>query len=130
MLTAPDGTAVPLSTLASVEITGSMGNITRINNQRVVTVKANVDETKIPGAVARQQAEGLLAQMPLPPGCKVSFTGENQDQQESEAFLSKAFAVALLLIFLILVVQFNSASQPFLIMTSVILGAGGGRSSA
>jgi multidrug efflux pump subunit AcrB len=125
MLTVPDGTAVPLSTLATVEITGSMGNITRINNARTVTVKANVDENKIPAAVVRQQAEKLLAQMPLPPGYKVSFTGENQDQQESEAFLGKAFAVALLLIFLVIVTQFNSVSQPFLIMSSVVLSMGG-----
>ncbi|MGX9727966.1 MAG: efflux RND transporter permease subunit [Candidatus Electronema sp. VV] len=67
----------------------------------------------------------MLAQNPLPPGYKITFTGENQEQQDAEAFLGKAFAVALLLIFLILVVQFNSVSQPFLIMTSVILSLGG-----
>ncbi|WP_417915655.1 efflux RND transporter permease subunit [Candidatus Electronema sp. JM] len=125
MITVPDGTSVPLSTLATVDITGSMGSITRINNQRVVTVKANVDETKVPGAVVRQRAEVLLAKMPLPPGYKVTFTGENQDQQESEDFLGKAFVIALLLIFLVIVAQFNSISQPFLIMTSVILATGG-----
>lgn len=125
MITVPGGMAVPLSTLATVDITGSMGNISRINNERVVTVKANVDETKVPGAVVRQQAEKLLAKMPLPPGYKVTFTGENQEQQESENFLRKAFAVALLLIFLVIVAQFNSVSQPFLIMSSVILATGG-----
>jgi multidrug efflux pump len=125
MITVADGSSVPLSTLASVDITGSMGNITRINNQRVVTIKANVDENKVPGAVVRAQAEKLLAKMPLPPGYKVTFTGENQDQQESQDFLSKAFVIALLLIFLVIVAQFNSVSQPFLIMTSVILATGG-----
>ncbi len=125
LIPAPDGTTVPLSTLADIDITGSMGSISRINGERVVTVKANVDETKVTGAVLRQQAEKLLAQMPLPPGYRVTFTGENQEQQESQDFLSKAFAVALLLIFLILVTQFNSVSQPFLIMTSVALSMGG-----
>jgi CzcA family heavy metal efflux pump len=125
LLPAPGGTTVPLSTLADIDITGSMGSISRINGERVVTVKASVDETKVTGAVLRQQAEKLLAQMPLPPGCRITFTGENQDQQESEGFLSKAFAVALLLIFLILVTQFNSISQPFLIMTSVVLSMSG-----
>ncbi len=125
LIPAPDGTTVPLSTLADIDITGSMGSISRINGERVVTVKANVDETKVTGAVLRQQAEKLLAQMPLPPGYRVTFTGENQEQQESQDFLSKAFAVALLLIFLILVTQFNSVSQPFLIMTSVVLSMGG-----
>ncbi|MEN8188776.1 MAG: efflux RND transporter permease subunit, partial [Thermodesulfobacteriota bacterium] len=125
MIPAPSGELVPLSTLATVEFGGSIADITRINNQRVVTVKANVDETKIPGPVARAQAEKFLADFPLPPGYSAKFTGEFEFQQESEDFLSKAFLVALLLIFLILVSQFNSVSQPFIIMTSVILSLGG-----
>ncbi|MCI5166346.1 MAG: efflux RND transporter permease subunit [Candidatus Electrothrix sp. GM3_4] len=125
MIPTPTGVIVPLSTLATVDYTGSLGNINRINNQRTVTVKANVDETKIPGPVVREQAEELLAQMPLPPGYTARFTGENQDQEESQKFLSQAFVVALFLIFLILVTQFNSVSQPFIIMSSVMLSMGG-----
>ncbi len=125
IIPAPSGQLVPLSTLATVQFAGSMGDITRINNERVVTVKANVDETRTTGPVARVQAEEMLASVPLPPGYRVKFTGEFEFQQESEAFLSKAFAIALLLIFLVLVAQFNSISQPFLIMTSVILSLGG-----
>jgi multidrug efflux pump subunit AcrB len=61
----------------------------------------------------------------LPPGYSVKFTGEFEFQQESQEFLLKAFLVALLLIFLILVSMFNSVIQPFIIMTSVILSLGG-----
>ncbi|WP_136806593.1 efflux RND transporter permease subunit [Desulfosediminicola flagellatus] len=125
MLPTPSGELVPLSTIARVTFAGSIGDITRINNERVVTVKANVDETKIPGPVVREEAEKLLADLALPPGYSIKFTGENEFQKESEEFLSKAFAVALLLIFLILVSMFNSVSQPFIIMTSVILSLGG-----
>ena len=125
MLPTPSGEMVPLSTIAKVHYTGSLGDITRINNERVVTVKANVNETKIPGSVARQQAAEILKDFPLPPGYKMTFTGEHEFQQESEQFLSKAFAVALLLIFLVLVSMFNSVTQPFIIMTSVILSLGG-----
>ena len=88
-------------------------------------VKDKVDEAKIPGPVARAEAEMLLEQFPLPPGYTIRFTGENEFQKESEDFLSKAFVVACFLIFLILVSQFNSVSQPFIIMTSVILSLGG-----
>jgi multidrug efflux pump subunit AcrB len=91
----------------------------------VVTVKANVDETKIPGPVARAQAEELLKKFPLPPGYDIKFTGEMEMQQESEDFLGKAFVVALFLIFFVLVSQFNSISMPIIIMTSVILSMGG-----
>lgn len=125
MIPAPNGMTVPLSTLASIKLSGSLGDIVRINHERVVTVKANVDETKIPAPVARAAAEEALAGLILPPGYKVSFTGEFEDQQESEAFLGKAFIIALLCIFLILVSQFNSVGQPFIIMTSVILSLGG-----
>ncbi len=125
MLPTPSGELVPLSTIAEISFAGSIGDINRINNERVVTVKANVDEAKIPGPVARSEAEQMLKQFPLPPGYKVRFTGEFEFQQESQDFLTKAFLVALLLIFLILVSMFNSVSQPFIIMTSVILSLGG-----
>jgi multidrug efflux pump len=125
MLPTPSGQLVPLSTVARVSFAGSIGDINRINNERVVTVKANVDETKIPGPVARAKAAEILQEFDLPSGYKITFTGEFEFQQESEDFLTKAFMVALLLIFLILVSMFNSISQPFIIMTSVILSLGG-----
>ncbi len=125
MIPTPTGGLIPLSTLAKIDYEGSIGDIVRINHARTVTVKASVDEEKVPGPVARAEAEKLLAEFPLPPGYKVAFTGEFEFQQESEAFLSKAFLIALFLIFLILVSQFNSVSQPFIIMTAVILSMGG-----
>ena len=76
MIPTPNGEMVPLSTLAAVDYSGSIGDIVRINNKRVVTVKANVDETKIPGPVARAKAEALLKQYHLPPGYTIGFTGE------------------------------------------------------
>ena len=125
MLPTPSGKIVPLTTLAHIEFAGGLGDIVRINHERVVTVKANVDENKIPGPVARAQAEELLENFPMPPGYRVTFTGEFEFQQESEDFLTKAFAIALFLIFLVLVTQFNSVAQPFIIMTAVILSLGG-----
>ena len=125
MLPTPSGQMVPLSTIAKISFAGGLGDINRINNERVVTVKANVDETKVPGPVARAKAEEFLKKMHLPAGYKITFTGEFEFQQESQDFLSKAFMVALLLIFLILVSMFNSVGQPFIIMTSVILSLGG-----
>lgn len=125
MIPTPSGMLVPLTTLASISYSGSIGDIVRINHERVVTVKANVDETKIPGAVARLQAEDMLKDFPLPAGYRLKFTGEEEHQKESEEFLSKAFMIAIFLIFLILVTLFNSVSQPLIILTSVILSLGG-----
>jgi len=125
MIPVPSGEMVPLSTLANIEYTGAIGDIVRIDNQRVVTVKANVDETKMPGPVARAQAEEMLKEFPLPSGYAARFTGEMEEQKESEDFLAKAFVVALFLIFFVLVSQFNSITLPIIIMTSVILSLGG-----
>jgi multidrug efflux pump subunit AcrB len=125
MIPAPNGRLVPLTTLARIDYTGSIGNITRINHERVVTVKANVDETRVPGAVARLQAEDMLKEFPIPQGYKATFTGEFEFQKESEEFLSRTFVIAVFLIFLILVTMFNSVTQPFIIMTAVLLSLGG-----
>jgi multidrug efflux pump len=124
LIPTPEG-LVPLSTVTTFEIGGGLGQVNRINHERVVTVKANVDEKQAPGPVVRAEAEKILADFPLPPGYKIRFTGEFEFQQEAQAFLSKAFAAAILLIILILVTQFNSVSQPLIIMTSVILSLGG-----
>lgn len=125
MIPTPGGSMVPLTTLATIDYSGSVGDIVRINHNRVVTVMADVDETKKPAAVARAEAEALMAEFPMPASYQYKFTGENEFQQESEAFLEKAFVVAILFIFLILVTLFNSISQPLIILTSVILSLGG-----
>lgn len=126
MIPSPSGQLVPLTTIADIEFSGSLGDIVRIDHKRVVTVKANVDETHVPGPVAREQAENLLKDFPMPPGYRLEFTGQQEEQQESMEFLSRAFLLAIFLIFLILVTLFNSVIQPLIIMTSVLLSIGGG----
>jgi multidrug efflux pump len=125
MIPTPTGEIVPLTTLSSIEYKGTMGDIIRKNHERVVTVKANVDESKTTGTIARMMAQELLTKMELPAGYKYKFTGEDESQKEAEEFLSKAFLIALFLIFLILVTLFNSVIQPVIILTSVVLSLGG-----
>jgi multidrug efflux pump subunit AcrB len=125
MIPTPSGQTVPLTTIADIDYTGIIGNIIRIDQSRTVTVTAKVDETKVPGATARMQAQKLMENLPVPSGYRVAFTGEYEDQIESQEFLMRAFAIALFLIFFILVTLFNSVSQPFIIISSVILSFGG-----
>lgn len=125
LIASPDGRLIPLSTLADFEYTGSLGSIIRIDNERVITVKANVDEGKIPAAVVRERIDEYLKTMDLPPGYRVQLTGEQEHQQESEDFLKKAFMVAVFLVSLVLITQFNSIGRPLIIMTAVILSLGG-----
>ena len=57
----------------------------------------------------------------LPPGYEIRYAGEKEEQDEAQAFLSKAFGIALLLVTLVLVIQFNSLMVPLIIMTTVVL---------
>jgi len=125
LIPAEDGRLIPLSALSRMDYTGSLGDITRIDHNRVVTIKANVDVLVKPGTVLRTEAETLLKPFPLPEGYTLTFTGENEEEQKAKIFLSRAFMIAILLIFLILVTLFNSVAQPIIILTSVILSFGG-----
>ena len=116
---------VPLSTIASFEVTGGLGQINRINEERVVTVKASVDEDNVTGSDIRREAEKKLAEFDIPNGYDIKFTGEEDMQKETEDFLEKAFAVSLFLVIIILVALFNSIAQVSIIMISVLLSLGG-----
>jgi len=124
LIPTPQG-LIPLSTIARFETTGGLGEVNRINHERAVTVTASVQEQHVPGPVVRAQAEKIMKTLALPPGYKIRFTGEQEEQEKAEAFLTKAFAAGVFLIALILVTQFNSIAQPLIIMTSIILSLGG-----
>lgn len=124
-LPAPNGTLVPLSDLVEVRYVGGLGAISRIDHRRVVTVKADVDEKKLPGATARQIAEKMIGGAELPPGYRITFTGENEMQEESEGFLGRAFMAAIMLVLMVLVLQFDSVANTLVILTAVVLAFGG-----
>lgn len=124
-LPSPTGTLVPLSDLVEVRYVGGLGSISRIDHRRVVTVKADVDEKKLPGATARQIAEKMIGNAELPPGYRLTFTGENEMQEESEGFLGRAFMSAIMLVLMVLVVQFDSVTNTLIILSAVLLAFGG-----
>jgi multidrug efflux pump len=68
----------------------------------------------------------LQERMPdTPSGVSVRFAGENEEQQEAGNFLATAFLVAIALMLLILVTQFNSLYQTFLILSAIVLSTAG-----
>ncbi|MBI2401420.1 MAG: efflux RND transporter permease subunit [Gemmatimonadetes bacterium] len=117
-----DGKQVPLSSVASWHVGKGFGDVKRKDLDRVVTVSSDVRTGHNANAVlAEVQQE--LADVPsaLPSGYQMSYTGQQQEQQESQSFLTGAFFLALLLIGFILVAQFDSVTRPLIIMTSVIM---------
>ncbi|MEZ4388803.1 MAG: efflux RND transporter permease subunit [Candidatus Krumholzibacteriia bacterium] len=115
-----EGEAVPLSAFATPEFTTSLASISRIDGQRVVTVSADV-ASGYNGNALLAKVQELLAGFPLPAGYHLAYTGESKDQEEAQAFLSDAFAVAIMLILLVLISQFGSVTQPLIIIMSVML---------
>lgn len=118
-----EGTPVPFTAVARLEHGAGLGSIRRVNRNRTVTVSANVQGRS--GAEVLRDVRAILDREPLPPGYGLAYTGENEEQEEAEEFLSGAFVVALFLITLVLVTQFNSVFQPLIIMSSVLLSLGG-----
>ncbi len=118
------GKAVPFGAVATLEQQAGYGAIKRVNRERTVTVSADSDGGR-PGAEVLKDVQRELADFPLPSGYTLSYTGENEDQQEAQAFLMRAFVVAVFLIAIILVTQFNSVMQPLIILSSVILSLAG-----
>ncbi|MFZ8919515.1 MAG: efflux RND transporter permease subunit, partial [bacterium] len=110
----PSRQLVPLSEIAEITTGPAFGSIRHVDRERVITVSGNNRE--IPGPVLLGQVQRKLADFPLPSGVSLKYTGENENREESQAFLGKAFLIAVLLIFLILVTQFNSVMLPFIIM--------------
>lgn len=112
--------SVPLSAIAEVTIGKGPGAVRRKDMERVITVSANAAEGYNGNDVLKAVQE-RLANFNLPPGYSISYTGQSEEQDEASAFLGRAFLIAILLIFMILVIQFNSMSQPLIIMSAVII---------
>lgn len=118
-----DGDQIPISMVAAIDTMGGIGAIRRKDSRRTVTVEANV-QGRVSGAVIAD-VEKVFKQKNLPPGYTISFGGEQEDRKETGAFLGKAFLMVLLMIFLIMVIQFNSLLLPLIIMSTIVLSVAG-----
>lgn len=117
-----DGKAylLPISALASIKYQTTYNSIRRKDMDRVITLSSNVI-TGFNATKVNEQIKSVLEDnFTVPDGYQYSFTGEQQEQAESMAFLGNALMLALALILLILVSQFNSLIKPLIIMASVL----------
>ena len=115
---------VPVSSFVERSAAPKIDSIRRMDGKRVVSIKANL----VPGAQLVKELPLLQAQFPelgIDPSVEIAIKGQNEDQQESEDFLVKAFGIALFVMAIILVTQFNSFYQAFLILSAVIFSTVG-----
>jgi len=112
--------AVPISNFVTKSAEPKTGTLQRIDQRRVMTVKADVEE----GVLADTKVQELKAWIqtaPIDPDVSFVFKGEDEEQAKAQAFLGKAFGVALFIMAIILVTQFNSFYSAFLILSAVIM---------
>ncbi len=115
---------IPISSFAHVTNRTSYGGITRLDNKRVITLASNVlfgyNSNEIIRQINRQ-----LPRFDLKDGYTVKFTGEQDMQAEVANFMVKALFIAIALILIILVGQFNSLSKPVIIILQVVFSLTG-----
>ena len=115
---------VPINNFMTREIAPKVDSIKHMDGRRSVTISANLAE----GALLNDLLPTLkldLESLNLPREVRFQFKGQDEEQKETGQFLVKALAVALFVMAMILVTQFNSFYQSFLIMSAVILSTGG-----
>ncbi|MDE0023498.1 MAG: efflux RND transporter permease subunit [Spirochaetaceae bacterium] len=131
VVVANDGAQIPLSSVASWRISRGLGDVTRKDLKRVVTVSSDVRaqldgvDLNANAVVAEVRAEMEPFVAALPTGYTLNFTGQQQEQQESQSFLLVAFLLAAFLIGFILITQFDSVTKPLIIISSVVMSTVG-----
>lgn len=111
---------IPIGNFVEITPEPKTGKIRRIEGQPAITVRADVAEGILPNDKVRE-LRTWLQDAGLPLNIEASFKGEDEEQQEAQAFLGKAFGVALFIMALILVTQFNSFYSALLILSAVIM---------
>jgi HAE1 family hydrophobic/amphiphilic exporter-1 len=117
----PDGTmaTLPLGQVATIQQGLGPAQIDHLDRDKVVIVQANVSGR--PLTQVTQDINERLGRLQLPPGYEITFGGESQDQAEVFTRIFTALGVAVLLMYLILVVQFGSFLDPLAILVSLPL---------
>jgi len=111
------GAVVNLSQIASFELAQGPIKITRVDQVRKADITANLLNRDLASVMADIQAE--VAKINLPVGYTIEYTGANQDMMESFASLGIALILALILVYAVMAIQYESFFNPFIIMFSV-----------
>ena len=115
---------VPITNFARIVPIHKQDTIHRIDGHRILTVKADMSDG-YNLSIELPKIESALDSLNLPKGVEFKLRGQNEEQNNSAAFLQNAFIVALAVMAVILVTQFNSFYQAFLILSAVLFSTVG-----
>jgi multidrug efflux pump len=112
---------VPLNSIANISYSTTYSQINRKNQQRVITLGSEVLNGYNANEIVQQIQSQVFPQIEVPNGYTLKMGGEQEEQNETAAFLGGALLAAILLIYLILATQFNSLVKPIIIFVTILL---------
>ena len=116
--------AVPLGHMVERTAQPRTGDLIRVDSSRTYTISADVEDGVLADTKVGEVRAWLAAQ-PFDPEIRFTFRGEDEEQAAAQAFLGRAFGVALFLIAMILLLQFNSFYEVFLILSAIVFSTVG-----
>jgi len=114
--------SIPLSAVARVDYTNTTGGVKRKNVRRTIQLQSNVLDPTMVGPVNEElqlKIDAFKAKNKIPSDVTIKLSGQSEQEKETQVFLGNAFMIAMGIIFLILVLQFNSMSKPFIVITEI-----------
>ncbi|MFZ1328064.1 MAG: efflux RND transporter permease subunit, partial [Chitinophagaceae bacterium] len=114
--------AIPLSAVASIDYTNTTGGVKRKNVKRTIQLQSNVPDPTMVGKVnadLQLKIDEFKGTVQIPSDVTIKLSGQSEQEKATQSFLGTAFIIAIGLIFLILVLQFNSMSKPFIVITEI-----------
>ncbi|MGH1351253.1 MAG: efflux RND transporter permease subunit [Methyloligellaceae bacterium] len=115
---------IPIRNFVKFSPAPKIGTISRTDARRVIVIQADAEK----GLSVDNQTKKLkkaLAEAELDPSISISFKGQDKDQKEAASFLANAFILAIFLMVLILVTQFNSIYQAILVLSAIVFSIAG-----
>jgi len=119
----PNGVWMPLNNLASIERYDGPSNILRINQERITEMKADLGDLDLRSAT--EQARQVLDAIEWPDGFRYEIGGSAEEQSDSFGYLLIAFMIAAVLTYMVMASQFESFSEPFIIIATIPLALSG-----
>ena len=114
--------SVPISSVANIDYTIATGAVKRKNVKRTIQLQSNVLDPTMVGkvnAALQLKLDDFKRKNKIPSDVSLRLSGQSEQEKETQSFLGKALVIALGIIFMILVLQFNSISKPFIVITEI-----------
>jgi multidrug efflux pump len=119
-----EGDNVPMSNFVLKTASPKVGMIKRVNREKIISIKANVKKGLLVDTEVKKLKQ-FFKNSGIESSVKISFKGEDKDQKEAGDFLSKAFIITLIMMFVVMLIQFNNYYHTIIVMSAVFLSTVG-----